>query len=645
MNIDKPTWTFPGIPNLKGLKVTTIRDLLNYFPRDWVITPPVSPIAMATIGETITVSGFISSVQVISQARPARILARLDDGDSEISLVWFNQVYLRNYLKRGTFVVVTGRVREWKGKAQLCNPKFVVTEPGTDLSKGFNGGVYPATEEFPSAKIGRYVQKLLGRNDVRVPEYLDIHSPYSKRLIDRHLAYEYIHKPGDKKQLDRAKLRLKFDELFFLQLGLALKRRERTHCVDAPVMTDKAYVHPQFPFPLTKSQHEAIADIITDMSTPNKLMNRLLHGDVGYGKTAVAIAAISMAVHNSHQVAIMAPTQILADQLATAIGRYNLSFNGCAECITGAVTKKRVIKSDVVIGTTSLLSNKIEMPRLGLIIVDEQHKFGVEQKIALARNKPVHKLVMSATPIPRTMAMTIFGDMDVSVLKTPPANRATVVTRVVPEAKHDKMVRFVNAAIDVGRQVYVIYPRIETLEKARKEGMKLAGENVYIHGNMEPKDIYSRLQGFRDGTANVLHSTSIVEVGVDIPNASVMVIVDAEMFGVAQLHQLRGRIGRGGRVSTCFLRSDSFDPGAIQRLNVLTKTTDGFDIAEYDLASRGPGSFFDIAQHGLPNLRLANIVDDYLVLMEARHLADKIVDAGPIPGKLEYEMKIALRGV
>jgi ATP-dependent DNA helicase RecG len=643
------------------LGVVTVGDLLEYFPRDWVFAPEPKKIGQLEIGETASIVGLVESTDFQNYRRPAIFEAMVSDETGICRIIWFNGGYLRDQLRPGQAVMVWGKAGEYKHQLQLTNPKFRIIDAETLGKKKapdpffFNGGVYPASGGLSSMQIKKIIRPVLDNLGGLVGEFYDDEFLKKMELIKRKDAFGWIHLPPDEGKLAKAKRRLKFDELFLMQLGLALRRHRHSKFASAVAMKSSdeidRRIRKRFPFLLTEDQDKTIAEIAADMQRPIP-MNRLLQGDVGSGKTVVALYATLLAVANKTQVAIMAPTEILANQHFISIERYLRNSDVKRVLITGGLAGKKrdeVLKEikaggiDIVVGTVALLEKDIEFKKLGLVVIDEQHKFGVHQRAQLRKDGTPHCLVMTATPIPRTLAMTVFGDLDVSIIKHSPPGRGAVVTRWVSPDDRKKAYDFIRERLRAGKQAYFVYPRITGIEeegdiKAATDGWKELSKVFsefkveLLHGRMSSAKKEQVMAEFRKGKIKALVATVVIEVGVDIPNATIMVIEGADDFGLAQLHQLRGRIGRGTDKSFCFLFADKETENEVakSRLEMMERSNDGFEISEHDLKLRGPGELFSTRQHGLPDLKIANIIDDYDLLVMARRCAFELVSADPM---------------
>lgn len=638
-----------------GLGVETVGDLLEYYPRDWLFAPKPVKIKDIQPEETVTVIGLVESTDFMIYRRPAIFEATISDETGICRLVWFHGGYLKGQLNVGDAIIISGKASIYKHQLQLTNPKFMIVKEGTaEPAEYFSGGVYPATAKLSSGQIKRIIRPLIDNVDELVEEFYEKKILKEKDLIGRKDAFCWIHMPGDEQQLSKAKRRLKYDEFFLMQLGLALRRYKVQHFSTAKSMVWNeeidSRIRKRFPFLLTGDQDDVIEEIVSDMGK-SQPMNRLLHGDVGSGKTVVALYAALLAIANKKQVAIMAPTEILANQHFLSIERYLKDSKVKRVLITGGLTgkkRKETLKQikdgeiDIVVGTVALIEKDIDIANLGLVIIDEQHKFGVEQRSELRKESTPHCLVMTATPIPRTLAMTAFGDLDVSIIKNSPPGRGDIVTRWVDREDQRKAEEFIRERLKAKSQAYFVYPRISNTDegsniKAATEEWENLSKKVYpefnvklLHGQMPSREKQKVMDEFRKGKVDVLVSTIVIEVGVDVPNATIMVIEGADRFGLAQLHQLRGRIGRGEAKSYCFLFADTENETAKNRLEIMTRSNDGFEIAEADLRFRGPGELFSTRQHGLPDLKIANIIDDFELLTMARRHAFELVKDDPM---------------
>ena len=561
------------------------------------------------------------------------------DGETVIHVTLFNNKYLAKSLRQYNDYILYGKIEKTLTSANMSSPKIEEAEKNIGIHP-----IYSATEKLNSKAIGKVVKTAL---DSLPPfdETLDTDFRLKYGLASLDFAIRQIHFPESFENLEKARYRLIFEELLILQLGLLKLKSKKKN--ETAIHINKNYTkefYSLLPFAPTNAQKRAISECIEDMSN-EYAMNRLVQGDVGSGKTAVGAGVIYTAVKNGFQCALMAPTEILAAQHMDTISQM-LSPTGIKiDLLTGSTNakQKHEIKSrlingetDLVIGTHALIQNDVEFRNLGVVITDEQHRFGVNQRANLAmKGNEVHTLVMSATPIPRTLALMIYGDLDISVLDELPAGRRKIRTDVVDTRYHKRIYEFVKKAIARGEQAYIVCPLVEEGETdllpATQYAEKLAqnefkGYNIgLLHGKMKAKDKDNVMTAFSDGSIKILVSTTVIEVGVDVPNATVMVIENAERFGLSQLHQLRGRVGRGSVQSYCILVSDSKSETAQNRLAIMKEYSDGFKIADEDLKQRGPGDFFGNRQHGLPDLKIADMLEDTETLTLCRKAADEIL--------------------
>lgn len=606
---------------------------------------------------TATIAGRIAAVSRRFSRRGPTISATLIDNTGRANLTWFNAGWMADRIERGSHVRATGKVSVYQNLAQLVNPKLELLDdnagPVDESSPAKFEPVYPATAELPS----RVIAKLIGGS---LPKLLDLieewHAPAflrERKLAARRWSIEVMHRPRSDADVASARRRLAYDELLCMQLAVTLARRRLRVGAEAASLACSEEVdrriRRRFGFELTAAQDRAIHAIVADMARPRP-MNRLLQGDVGCGKTVVALYAALVAVANRRQVAIMAPTELLAHQHARSIEKYLVGSRVRLALVAGrqpAAERRELLErvergeADIVIGTHALIQESVRFARLGLVVVDEQHRFGVRQRAIMRGKGPSpHYLIMTATPIPRTLAMTVFGDLDVTTIDALPPGRVPIVTQIVPPGRQDSAWSFIQTRLDLGEQAYVVYPLVDesdklelkaaTTEFQRLRDQVFARRRVGLaHGRMDTPEREETMREFAAGKLQVLVATTIIEVGVDVPGATCMVIEHAERFGLSQLHQLRGRVGRGGSRGYCFLMTGSEGAAENQRLGVLASTTDGFRISEEDLRLRGPGELLGTRQHGLPELRVADLIADGELLRMAQRDADAIVREDP----------------
>ena len=638
--------------SLAKLGITDLRSLLSYFPRAYDDRRAYKKIADLIPGENACACAVIAGEPKLSRIRKGLDLVKLRavDETGALELTYFNQSYLKNTFHTGDAYVFFGRAEGTPSRPQMTNPLF--EREGAHQITGRIMPISPLTAGVSQSMLYKAVEQGLAACVDELPDILpeDVRLVY--QLCHTRFAYENIHFPTDDEALSAARRRLAFEELFLLALGLKLLRERRMFV--AGKQCKKVDLSPFFtslPFSLTGAQRRAIGDIARDL-TGKRPMNRLVQGDVGSGKTMVAAAAIYMAAKNGLQCALMTPTEILAEQhyrsLAPLLEPLGIP---CALLTASTKAKERRALNErlrsgelsLVIGTHALLSPDVQYQNLGLVVTDEQHRFGVNQRAALsAKGDDPHLLVMSATPIPRTLALMIYGDLDVSILNELPPGRQKIDTFAVPSSYHERIYAFLRKLVAEGRQAYIVCPMVaendelpderkavtayaETLQKEVFPDLRIAP----IHGKMKPKEKDAVMRAFAAHEIDVLVSTTVIEVGVDVPNAALMLIENAECFGLSQLHQLRGRVGRGRHKSYCVLVSDNKGEENKQRLKVMSSTSDGFAIAEEDLKLRGPGDFFGSRQHGLPSLRVADLSCDLSLLHETQSAAEQLLAADP----------------
>ena len=637
---------------LNKLGIATVYDLLTYFPRTYEDQSMLTHIADLHVGETATVSGTIVNLHEQSGRRGLSILtAFLNDGTGILQVTWFNQKYLKNKLKTGRRVFVSGKpTYAFGGQGQFAMSQlhyFQILDKD-EKPEGLCGilPVYPATERLNQKFFRTLMEEALSELP-ELPELIPEDIGRAYHLMGRAAALRAIHFPPDGETLKKARYRLAFSELYLIQCGLLLLKKQSQETdlgirfqPNGPLVKK---VTANLPFTLTNDQQQTWQEICRDMERP-VTMRRLVQGDVGSGKTVIAMLALVKAVENGWQGAMMAPTEILASQHYENLSRQLAPFGIRVGFLSGHLTpaKRRTMyetiakhEVDIVIGTHALIQDAVHFARLGLVITDEQHRFGIAQRAELEK-KGTHVpdvLVMTATPIPRTMTLTVYGDLDVSLIKQLPPGRQPIRTFVRRPDRRELIYNYVRSQIEAGRQAYVVCPLIEMNEESDLP----SAEEVYdelrwgifrgipcglVHGRLPAAEKERVMQEFYENKIKLLVSTTVIEVGVNVPNASIMVIEHAERFGLAQLHQLRGRIGRGPYASYCILVSEGKTENARERLKIMATMSDGFKLAEEDLRLRGPGQFFGSLQHGLPDLKIARVPEDIDILLAAHRAAE-----------------------
>ena len=626
------------------LGIFTVDDLIRHYPRKYLDYSNTVSVKDAPPDTPVFIKATMITPVKESMIRKGLTLYKCNfsDGETVIRVTIFNNKYLAKALRTFDDYILYGKVEKTFTSASMSSPQIERAD------KAEVHPVYPTTEKLSVKAISNSVRNALALVG-KIPETLsdDILKKYD--LVSLDFATRQIHFPTDEKNVEPARHRLIFDELLTLQLGL-LKLKEKdikgNSCKIKKDFTNEFYS--LLPFTPTGAQQRAVADCIEDMQS-DRMMNRLIQGDVGAGKTAVAGAVIYTVIKNGAQAALMAPTEILATQHFESFKKLFASTDVRVALLTGSVKagEKKEIKRalcngeiDLIVGTHALIQNDVEFENLGLVCTDEQHRFGVQQRANLAmKGDNPHLMVMSATPIPRTLGLIIYGDLDISLLDELPPGRQEIRTDVVTSAYHKRIYKFIRDAVDRGEQAYIVCSLVDEGESdliSAKEYADNLAKNEFagysvglLHGKMKPAEKDRVMQSFADGETQILVSTTVVEVGVDVPNATVMLIENADRFGLSQLHQLRGRVGRGKNKSYCILVSDNKSDSSRERLQVMKHTSNGFDIADYDLKSRGPGDFFGKRQHGLPDLKIADMLEDTETLRQCRECALKMLKSDP----------------
>lgn len=644
---------------LEKLGIFTVRDLLRWFPRDYEDRTLIMSISEAPADRPVCVSAMVAETPRTDRIRQGLHITKVKVADSTscMTVSFFNQDYVKNALRPGTDYIFYGKAEGPPGGRRMTNPVF--EREGSGQATGRILPVYPLTAGISNHLLAALTRQAAEACAGDIPEVLPEEVRLAHGLARSEFSYRNIHAPASWEELAMARRRFVFEELFCLTVGLTLlkDRRQTGRGVPVPARSLRPF-YALLPFSLTGAQTRVIGEAAADMAH-GRPMNRLVQGDVGSGKTVVAAACAYLTWKAGFQSAMMVPTELLAEQHYHMLRGLLSSAGMTVALLTAsarAAEKRKVCaaladgKADLVIGTHALLSEGVSFARLGLVITDEQHRFGVGQRAALSakggEDGSPHVLVMSATPIPRTLALILYGDLDVSVLDELPPGRRPVKTYIVGENKRARMYAFVRKLAAEGRQVYIVCPAVEEGEPPADSGqltLKAVTEYAetlrtqvfpdlrigFVHGRMKAGERDAVMRSFAEGGTDVLVSTTVIEVGVDVPNAALMIVENAERFGLSQLHQLRGRVGRGEHQSYCVLVTASKNPESLARLNALAATNDGFRISEEDLKLRGPGDFFGARQHGLPQLKMADLAGDLRLLREAQDAARALLDRDP----------------
>lgn len=649
----------------KELNIFTFEDLLGYYPYRHIDRTKLNAIAELTPQqEFVQIAGVLLNFEVVGQKAGKRIVAQLKDKTGVLELTWFQGLgWVQKMLEVGQSYLVYGRATFYNGSPQIVHPELEMLTPERQLVKNFLEPVYSTTEKLKSRglggrQIGKLTQvllKMLSEKDIE--ENIPAAIIRSLKLISRYQAIQQIHFPHSTHAYTEAVRRLKFEELFIAQMRMNLMRSQR-HRFSKGVVFEKVgdsfneLFKYHLPFELTGAQKRVIKEIRTDTAT-GKQMNRLLQGDVGSGKTIVAVLTMLLAIDNGYQACLMAPTEILSQQHFQSIHFLLEKVGVSVQLLTGSTKtaeRKKILAAleegslQILIGTHAVIEEVVKFKKLGIVIIDEQHRFGVAQRAKLWKKAviPPHVLVMTATPIPRTLAMTAYGDLDYSVIDELPPGRQPISTVHRYDTHRSKVMDFIKVEIAKGRQVYIIFPLIEESAKLDYENLMKGYENVkayfpepkywisMVHGKQPAAQKELNMKRFVEGDTQIMVSTTVIEVGVNVPNASVMVIESTEKFGLSQLHQLRGRVGRGAEKSYCILMTSSkLGRDARERIQIMTSTNNGFEIAEKDLELRGPGEIDGTRQSGALNFRLASIVLDRAILDVAKNKAAEIIETDP----------------
>ena len=637
------------------LGILTLSDLLCHYPRRYLDFSKPYSIAEAPADTECVVKAEVFAKPGGRILPGGRRMERITAGDdvSSLEITWFNNPYAAQKLELGQEYYFQGIVTGGMLRRQMVNPQ--VRTDAQVKSSPFEA-VYPQTEGLTSSAIAKCVRQLLPHAEL-LPDPLPSEMLKKYRLLSKADAVRAIHCPATEEEAFAARRRLIYEELLVLQLGIGRMKNHGAASTGAPMKkADASPFWESLPFSPTGAQRRAVKEILTDMSGETS-MNRLLQGDVGSGKTLVAAAAIWACIRAGYQAALLAPTEILASQHAENLNRLLSPFGMRVALLTGgmkAAARRTTLaairddEADLIVGTHAILSEGVEFARLGLAVVDEQHRFGVRQRGLLAEKAAnPHLLVMSATPIPRTLGLLMYGDLDISILDELPPGRKPVKTRCITGKKRADLYGFLDREIDSGRQVYIVCPAIENAGGSGLNAVKSYYEDIakaylpdrrvgLMHGKLKPKEKAEVMDDFKSGRLDALVSTTVIEVGVDVPNATVMVIENAERYGLSALHQLRGRVGRGAAESWCFLVSDNVSESVQKRLKFLCSTSDGFAVAQYDLETRGPGDFFGSRQHGLPTLQIADLMNDTRTLHAAQIEAVALLAEDPLLERPEH---------
>jgi len=648
---------------LAKLNIRTVLDLIYYFPNTWVDRTNITPINKVRIGEKEAVKGVvIDKGTIITRSRLKITQVLIKDEKGYISGVWYNQPYMEKIFNKGDSVIFFGKVEFFRGAFQISTPEYEIIKTKTGKESADEDDIinvnrivpiYPLTENISQKQLRKIIKYALDNYLNYIEEYLPDYIQNKYSLINIKQALYNIHFPTDFSELEKSKKRLKFDEFFILQTAFAL-RRKRIKENKAPVLNIHGELFNKIlnnlPFTLTSAQERTLNEIKQDLIS-GKPMNRLIQGDVGSGKTIVALLSCVIAADSNMQSAIMAPTEILAMQHMKNFSNFLKDINIRIGLLTSGIRKSEKqdllakLKTgdiDIIIGTHALIQEEVAFKNLGLVVIDEQHRFGVLQRAKLMEKGGFlpHTLIMTATPIPRTLSLTVYGDTDISIIDELPPGRKPITTILFEDNKKEKLYSFILQRLKEGAQIYAVYPLVQESEKLdlksaiemEKEWAEVFSDykTALVHGQMKNEERDKIMKDFKEKKIDILVATTVIEVGIDVPTATVMVIEHAERFGLSQLHQLRGRVGRGETQSYCILIGDPKTEEGFKRLNIMTSTNDGFRIAEEDLAIRGPGEFMGTRQHGISEFKIANIIRDNNIMEIAKEAAFNFIQQSDI---------------
>ena len=675
--LSSPTTTVRGIGEkqsqlLAKLNLHTIEDMLFYFPRRYDDYSELKPIKDLTYGEEVTIIAWVKSVKTYTTRNKNRKITQaiVSDSTGAIQLMWFNQEYHTRYLRKDMFLSISGKIEQYMGRLVIYHPDYEEVDK-TQLNTNRIVPVYGLTARLSQRWLRRAMHNVVTTWAQKIPEFITEYILEDAELMDLSTALMEIHFPENKSSLKKARYRLAFDEIFLLQIGVLRQKYEWASLTARAFEASDDWLIERathLPFELTSAQHRTLADIRKDLAS-GRPMNRLLQGDVGSGKTVVAALGISVVLKHGSQAAFMAPTSILAEQhyhslkklLADSEDEGSLLKDNEIRLLIGDTPtqdRQEILSGlaegsvKLLVGTHALIQDPVVFKDLQMVIVDEQHRFGVAQRAALReKGSNPHLLVMTATPIPRSLALTIYGDLDISVMDEMPKGRQPVETQIFYPTERERGYTLIRSQAEAGHQTFVIYPLVEQGENG-DENMAAVEEHArlqkevfpnlrvgLLHGRLRPEEKEAVMRKFRDREYDIMVSTSVVEVGVDIPNATVMVVEGANRFGLAQLHQFRGRVGRSTEQSYCILIPETSDDAENQRLLVMESTNDGFELAEQDLNQRGPGEFLGTRQSGYTVLRLANLTDVHLI-QKARHYAQQVFENDPTLSTPEHQLML-----